>query len=360
MPGSTTKAHKKRNMTSSSSVRSAESGGLRTVSTEILKPSSQSDGKTSSRTSGKEDDWESIDNRSHNVNEQSKLQLSSLGLYGRNEEIQTLQECLKRFTVVTAKGEPNMVDPMTPDPPQEQPKSHRFEKQDPSKRKQMVFVSGISGTGKSSLIEHALMKQVRHHTRGLFVSGKFDYLLRDKPFSGIVGACGEIGRELMARQKRERQGVVATIRQELRMEMGDDASESDLTELLRLFPTLEYVLGDEPRQGGDFDKKPIQPSRSGRSLGESSSSAASMDMKYRLMNAFKIFLRIIAANFQPVVIMLDDLQWADSCRSVDSTRNAYCLLPLNFGPFNRPLSPSLLFRFFSSLLFSHHTQFGID
>jgi hypothetical protein len=60
----------------------------------------------------------------------------------------------------------------------------------PRQPKQLVFVSGYSGTGKTALataIERDVWK-----AGGIFMTGKFDLYLRDEPYTGIVSACEEL------------------------------------------------------------------------------------------------------------------------------------------------------------------------
>ncbi|KAI2500674.1 cGMP specific phosphodiesterase [Fragilaria crotonensis] len=57
---------------------------------------------------------------------------------------------------------------------------------------QVVFVKGVSGTGKSSLVE-SMREHVMMNNSGCFVSGKFDLLQTSKePYSAIAAAFSDI------------------------------------------------------------------------------------------------------------------------------------------------------------------------
>ena len=57
---------------------------------------------------------------------------------------------------------------------------------------EVIFVSGVSGSGKSSLVE-SMREHVVTNTAGCFVSGKFDLLQTSKePYSAIAAAFSDI------------------------------------------------------------------------------------------------------------------------------------------------------------------------
>jgi predicted ATPase len=91
------------------------------------------------------------------------LNYASLGLHGREKEV----ELLKKASNTLVSGESS------------------------EQGRQLILISGYSGTGKTSLAVSAL-KNPTEKLGGLFVRGKFDLNLRNEPYSGINLACCEI------------------------------------------------------------------------------------------------------------------------------------------------------------------------
>src|SRR5262249_54041367 len=74
---------------------------------------------------------------------------------------------------------------------------------------ELVLVTGSSGIGKSSVV-HELYRSLSQ-SRGYFVSGKFEELKRDIPYSALLQAFGELVRSVLA----EPDDALAQVRQRL-------------------------------------------------------------------------------------------------------------------------------------------------
>jgi hypothetical protein len=115
----------------------------------------------------------------------NKLRFNQLGLYGRDNQKKILESCLERtMPRKTNKGASSQQQPVEP-PPRLQPHSSGN-----NRRKQLVLISGYSGTGKTALAS-SLEAQVTK-LGGAFVRGRFDNCVGDKPYTGIALACQEL------------------------------------------------------------------------------------------------------------------------------------------------------------------------
>lgn len=82
-----------------------------------------------------------------------KLELSNLGLYGRDEELSVLQKCYHRV-----EGE----------------SSDESDDTSTTGGAVMALVSGGAGTGKSALVKGLSEMKIKWSSEPIFVSGKFD------------------------------------------------------------------------------------------------------------------------------------------------------------------------------------------
>ena len=142
----------------------------------------------------------------------------------------------------------------------------------------VTLVAGPSGVGKSALV-HALREEVRAR-RGLFAPGKFDLLQRGTPFAALSEALRSV--------VRRRLGDPADVLAQWRQAWQDAAGPSGRI-LVDLIPELAHLLGETP---------PLAE------LGP-------QETKNRLQQIVQRFVRATATSAHPLVLFLDDLQWAD-------------------------------------------------
>jgi predicted ATPase/signal transduction histidine kinase len=143
---------------------------------------------------------------------------------------------------------------------------------------ELVLVSGYAGIGKSALV-HELYK-VMAGRRAHFIAGKFDQLNRSVPYASLAQAFRELIRHLCA----ERAEMLAVFRRKLTNALGQSGQV-----LVDLVPELELVIGRQP---------------SVPELGPTES-------QNRFNLIFQNFLRVFTTAEHPLVLFLDDLQWAD-------------------------------------------------
>jgi len=152
--------------------------------------------------------------------------------------------------------------------------------------RQLVMISGAAGIGKTAIAQEIQRPVVQRH--GYFIRGKFDQVKGNIPFLGIVQAL----RQLMTQLLTENEEVIQAWRTQIMAALGE--SGRVLTEVV---PELEQIIGVHP----------IVP--------ELAPDAA--QNRFNLL--FNQFIRVFTGNscgrgaaVRPLVIFLDDLQWADS------------------------------------------------
>lgn len=144
--------------------------------------------------------------------------------------------------------------------------------------RELVVLAGPAGVGKSALVQDVHHEVVRD---GHFVSGKFEQYHRGAPFSALGKACGELVRVLMASPPRELEAWKAR----LRVALGNNVRVvSDVV------PELALALGEHP------EAPPLPPT----------------EAQNRFERSFRKFMQASARQGSPLVLFLDDLQWADS------------------------------------------------
>lgn len=143
---------------------------------------------------------------------------------------------------------------------------------------EFVLVSGYSGVGKTSLVNEIHKPIVER--RGHFISGKYAQFQRDIPYSALVQAFSAFVDQLLT----ESTDQLARWKARILAAVGSNARV-----LIDVIPTLELVL----------DEQPAVPA-----LGIT-------ETENRFNHVFGQFFRAIARPEHPLVLFIDDLQWAD-------------------------------------------------
>jgi PAS domain S-box-containing protein len=173
-------------------------------------------------------------------------------LYGRSAEVAQLMETFERVA----------------NPPQ--PGQFGVE---------MMLVSGYSGIGKTALVSEVHKPIVK--SRGYFISGKFDQYKRNIPYASLIQAFSELIRQLLT----ESETSIQNWKEKLLQALGNNGQV-----ICDVIPEVELIIGEQPEVA---------------SLGPTES-------QNRFNRVFQQFMGVFTTKEHPLVIFLDDLQWADS------------------------------------------------
>ncbi len=144
---------------------------------------------------------------------------------------------------------------------------------------EIMLIAGFSGIGKTAVVNEVHKPIVRQH--GYFIKGKYDQFQRNIPFSAFVQAF----RDLMGQLLSESNAQI----QEWKSKILDAVGENGQV-IIEVIPELERIIGKQ------------------EAASELSGSAA--QNRFNLL--FQKFTQVFTSVEHPLVIFLDDLQWADS------------------------------------------------
>lgn len=151
------------------------------------------------------------------------------------------------------------------------------------KAPQAVWVHGYSGSGKSCLVERTFSKK----KGAIFCFGKYDQVRSGRPYSALMDACRGLLSSIHEQQKNDdKRKVVSCLEESLR---------NDFQLLVGLIPELADLLPKHDRTNNE------------RGI----SSAPGHFQFDRLKSALQMLLSGIC-KVCPVIMFIDDLQWADA------------------------------------------------
>ncbi|MGG1552474.1 AAA family ATPase [Paenibacillus ferrarius] len=145
---------------------------------------------------------------------------------------------------------------------------------------EMVYVSGEAGVGKTSLINEMFRR--RQLGRDFFyITGKFEQISKESPYHPIIQAFRDLMRHLLGGRSEQ------TAQWKMRLQEALGLSASVIAEII---PEVGLLLGGVPAA------EELQASES----------------KKRFIYAFRKFIQALASKEHPLVLFIDDLQWADT------------------------------------------------
>ncbi|AUT01592.1 serine/threonine protein kinase [Nostoc sp. CENA543] len=144
---------------------------------------------------------------------------------------------------------------------------------------EMMLVAGFSGIGKTAVVNEVQKPIVKQ--RGYFIKGKFDQFNRNIPFSAFVQGFRDLVGQLLSESDTQLQHW----KHQILAALGENAQV-----IVELIPELERIIG----------RQPPAPELSGTAA----------QNRFNLL--FHRFMQVFTAPAHPLVMFVDDLQWADS------------------------------------------------
>ena len=153
--------------------------------------------------------------------------------------------------------------------------------------KSLLLISGASGVGKTAIVEQ-FYQPLQGQKNGLLIRGKFDQLNRHLPLSAILQAFRDLVRQWLTKpdtlDANEGRRQISVVREKLLEALGNEAQV-----LLDVLPELAQIIGPQP---------PVI---------KLSDSAQGNRFNLILLR----FVRVLATPQTPLILFLDDVQWAD-------------------------------------------------
>ena len=149
----------------------------------------------------------------------------------------------------------------------------------PDSLPELLLVSGSSGTGKTVLALQ--LRKYVHERGGYFVMGKFDQMKRIEPYAPLISAITEFINYILDSKDDQ---FINSARNSILKEVKDDIGI-----LTGMIPALEELVGKHkanPLKGADVED--------------------------RFKAIFSRFVRAACTPLRPLVLIMDDLQWADT------------------------------------------------
>jgi predicted ATPase/signal transduction histidine kinase/tRNA A-37 threonylcarbamoyl transferase component Bud32/DNA-binding Lrp family transcriptional regulator len=144
--------------------------------------------------------------------------------------------------------------------------------------KELILVAGYSGIGKSALVSEIHKPIIQK--KGYFITGKFEQFKRNIPYASLIQALQELVRQLLTESALQ----LAVWKENLLKELAPNAQI-----IIDVIPEIELIIGQQP------EVPQLAPNES----------------QNRFNLSFQKFISILAKKEHPLVLFLDDLQWAD-------------------------------------------------
>ncbi|MEH2261829.1 ATP-binding protein [Nostoc sp.] len=144
---------------------------------------------------------------------------------------------------------------------------------------EMMLVSGYSGIGKTSVVNEVHKPIVG--ARGYFIAGKFDQFKRNIPYASLIQAFQSLIGQLLT----ENEAQIQVWKEKLLTALGENGQV-----IIDVIPEVELIIGTQ----------------------SSVTQLGAAESQNRFNRVFGQFIGVFTTQDHPLVVFLDDLQWADS------------------------------------------------
>ncbi len=143
---------------------------------------------------------------------------------------------------------------------------------------EMMLIAGYSGIGKTVLVQEIYQQISQKY--GYFITGKFDQYQRNIPYSALVNAFQELIKQLLTESEIQHHQW----KEKILTALGRNGKV-----IIDVIPEVELIIGHQP------------------TIPE----LASNESQNRFNLVFENFIKVFTQPEHPLVIFIDDLQWAD-------------------------------------------------
>jgi predicted ATPase len=165
---------------------------------------------------------------------------------------------------------------------------YQVSRNDQGNAESILIISGPSGSGKTHLVYRSLDEYVAK-SGGYFVSAKFDFLQHPEPFKALLLALNEFIYHIEIRGSDE----IERIRNSIDQNLGDE-----IVNLSQVLPALQGFLIDKSKKTSRTETAPSKNEEAQRQ---------------DFISTFIKFVGAICSFEYPLVLLVDDVHWADSC-----------------------------------------------
>jgi len=144
---------------------------------------------------------------------------------------------------------------------------------------EMMLVAGFSGIGKTAVVNEVHKPITRQ--QGYFIQGKFDQFNRDLPLSAFIQALKGLIKQLLSEPEEQ----LTNWRTQILKAVGENGQL-----LIDVIPELEHIIGPQTAVAN----------------------LAGTAAQNRFNRLFQQFIGVFTTAAHPLVVFLDDLQWADT------------------------------------------------
>jgi predicted ATPase/signal transduction histidine kinase/tRNA A-37 threonylcarbamoyl transferase component Bud32 len=148
-----------------------------------------------------------------------------------------------------------------------------------SHKSELILLAGFSGIGKTAVVNEVYKPIVRQ--QGYFIEGKFDQFQRNIPFFAFVQALQDLMAQILTQNDRQ----ISQWKTKILDALGDNAQV-----IIDVIPNLKGIIGIQPQVTELFGKAAQE----------------------RFNHLFRKLIQVFTSPEHPLVIFLDDLQWADT------------------------------------------------